>query len=129
MAGVARLVGDRFQLASPETRENALPWGSGSFGETAADGLLLSNGRQVYRWQYGVWRMETEAVDHQHGLCSTTDGRIVAVGHLAPNRGAFVEWQTNQWVTQLLPFVLTGGGVIQVKRPRTRRSGPRATTA
>lgn len=99
--GLAEWTGDRWMTAPRRGLGldlNLFHWGSACFAETERTGLVCSTGRGLwFANPDGSWDARGDVPVHEHGLCATTDGRLLAAGYVHPHRRALMEWQPEGW--------------------------------
>lgn len=96
LQGIAQLQGKRWQVAL-KPRAGDRGFGGGSFAESKESGLLFSSGHEVYAFRNGTWALQREGFAHQHGICSTADGKIFTCEAVGDGRKALAQWTPDGW--------------------------------
>lgn len=107
LAGLAQRNGDRWVTVITPPADPTMNWSAGCMAESAQQGLLFSIGREVFRWRDGAWHLEPIRDYHEHGICATSDGRILGGRSIDETRHALMEWTPGGWkqvsATYLVP--------------------------
>ena len=104
LGGLTRWNGTRWEPEALPGDSQGMMGAMGSFAESPLDGLFHSNGLDLYRSDAAGWRLQPVPIHHEHGLCSLSDGSIVAVGRPHRGRSVFLEWSKDRWVPKSPEF-------------------------
>jgi hypothetical protein len=85
---------------------------SGCFAEAPGRPLMFSSGTDVYLLLNNVWTSQpisTKYPHHQHGICTTKDGKILSSVSTSPGRKTISEWGSAGWAGVSAEFDLPRG--------------------
>lgn len=116
LSGLAVMEGGRWRTELRDPPGESFNWGSANLVETPGLGLVCSTGSELFFGQGGGWeRVLPGRTPHEHGVCATGDGAMVAVGDVAGRRKAFFEWRSNDWVRLSADFRVSAGYVMDAR--------------
>ena len=115
LAGLAVYENQRWQPVDVGAPDRKINWGSSCFAETTAFGLMYSNGREVFLKGTGEWELQKSVVRHEHGICATRDGDILACADTSLGFRTFVSWGSNGWQNASAEFPVTPSYVEDIR--------------